>query len=151
MATVALVGSDTIKINQRLLTDLPDGDVLKLTYDTDSVTVKVGKNGNTIYAQNESGKMAKVELRVMRGSADDKFLLSLMTLQNSNLPGFVLMSSELVKRVGDGQGNVTSDNYLLAGGVFHKLVETTSNVEGEKEQAVATYMLTFGSAARALT
>lgn len=151
MPTVALVGSDTIKINQRLITDLPDGDVLKLTYDTDSVTVKVGKNGNTIYAQNESGKMAKVELRVMRGSADDKFLLSLMTLQNSNLPGFVLMSSELVKRIGDGQGNVTADNYLLAGGVFHKLVETTSNVEGEKEQAVATYMLTFGSAARALT
>lgn len=151
MPTVALVGSDTIKINQRLITDLPDGDVLKLTYDTDSVTVKVGKNGNTIYAQNESGKMAKVELRVMRGSADDKFLLSLMTLQNSNLPGFALMSSELVKRIGDGQGNVTADNYLLAGGVFHKLVETTSNVEGEKEQAVATYMLTFGSAARALT
>lgn len=151
MPTVALVGSDTIKINQRLITDLPDGDVLKLTYDTDSVTVKVGKNGNTIYAQNESGKMAKVELRVMRGSADDKFLLSLMTLQNSNLPGFVLMSSELVKRIGDGQGNVTADNYLLAGGVFHKLVETTSNVEGEKEQAVATYMLTFGNAARALT
>ena len=151
MPTVALVGSDTIKINQRLITDLPDGDVLKLTYDTNSVTVKVGKNGNTIYAQNESGKMAKVELRVMRGSADDKFLLSLMTLQNSNLPGFALMSSELVKRIGDGQGNVTADNYLLAGGVFHKLVETTSNVEGEKEQAVATYMLTFGSAARALT
>lgn len=151
MPTVALVGSDTIKINQRLITDLPDGDVLKLTYDTDSMTVKVGKNGNTIYAQNESGKMAKVELRVMRGSADDKFLLSLMTLQNSNLPGFALMSSELVKRIGDGQGNVTADNYLLAGGVFHKLVETTSNVEGEKEQAVATYMLTFGSAARALT
>lgn len=151
MATVALVGSDTIKINQRLLTDVPDGDVAKLTYDTDSVTVKVGKNGNTIYAQNESGRMAKVELRVMRGSADDKFLLSQMTLQNSNLPGYVLLSGELVKRIGDGQGNVTSDNYLLGGGVFSKMIETVSNVEGEKEQAVATYMLTFGGATRSLS
>jgi len=151
MATVALVGSDTIKINERLITDVPSGDVLKLTYDSDSVTVKVGKNGNTIYALNESGKMSKVELRVMRGSSDDKFLLSLMTLQNSNISGFVLMSGELVKRIGDGQGNVTADNYLLAGGVVSKLIETTSNVEGETEQAVAVYMMTFGAATRSLS
>jgi hypothetical protein len=149
--TVALVGADTIKVNQRLLTDFPDGDVAKLTFDADNVTVKVGKNGNTIYVANQSGRKAKLELRVMRGSDDDKYLTSQQTLQNSNLPAAVLMSGEIVKVIGDGLGNLTTDNYILTGGAFTKQVEVTSNVEGEKEQAVSIYSIEWAGAPRALS
>ena len=41
----ALVGSDTLDFNGRLLTNLPDGDVCIVTYPNDLVTTKVGKNG----------------------------------------------------------------------------------------------------------
>lgn len=150
MATLSLSGSDTIKINQRLITDFPDGDIAKLTYDTDHTTLKRGKNGNTIYVGNEAGKAAKLELRVLRGSADDKYLEAIEAVQVSNLPSFVLMSGMIAKKIGDGAGNVGSDIYDLSGGVFTKFGEVTSNVEGEKEQAVRTYTIMFATAPRAI-
>lgn len=147
-ATYALTGSDTIVINGAPLTDFPDGDVAKITYDTDNVTVKVGKNGNTMYVQNEAGRKAKLEIRLMRGSGDDVRLASLQKIQNDNLPAFVLMSGLLNKAIGDGAGHVTNDQYNLTGGVFTKPVEVTSNVEGEKEQAVSVYMTEWAAAVR---
>lgn len=150
MATFALVGSDTIKINQRLMTDLPHGEVAKVTYETDLATVKTGKNGNTIFAQNASGFAASMELKVMRGSADDKFMQSLLTSYRANPTGYVLINSELVKRVGDGQGNVTADTYVLTGGVPSKQIEVMSQVEGDVEQAVCTYSLKFAYSERAI-
>jgi len=150
MATFALVGSDTIKINQRLMTDLPHGEVAKVTYETDLATVKTGKNGNTIFAQNASGFAASMELKVMRGSADDKFMQSLLTSYRANPTGYVLINSELVKRVGDGQGNVTADTYVMTGGVPSKQIEVMSQVEGDVEQAVCTYTLKFAYSERAI-
>lgn len=150
MATFALVGSDTIKINQRILSDLPHGEVAKVTYETDLATVKTGKNGNTIFAQNASGFSATMELKLLRGSADDKFMQSLVTLYRANPTSYVLMNSELVKRIGDGQGNVTADAYVLTGGVPTKQVEVVSQVEGDVEQGVSSYTLKFAYAARAI-
>lgn len=151
MATISLTGADTIKLNQRLLTDFPDGDVAKLTYEADNVTMAVGKNGNTIIVANESGRKAKLELRVMRGSKDDEYLNSQQTLQNTNLPATVLASGLIAKTIGDGSGNLTFDQYSLVAGVFTKIPEVTSNVQGEKEQAVTVYMMEFSGAVRSLS
>jgi hypothetical protein len=68
MATVALSGSDTIIINTRIMSDLADGDVAVLEFPNNMAEVKTGKNGNSIYALNESGKNAELTLRVIRGS-----------------------------------------------------------------------------------
>ena len=60
------------------------------------------------------------------------------------------LEGELVKRVGDGQGNITTDTYLVTGGVFTKNVEVKSNAEGDTEQSVAVYTIHFGNNTRTL-
>ena len=151
MPTIALSGSDTISLNNRVLTDFADGNVVELTFPNDIMTVKTGKNGNSIYGLNEMGKQADLKLRLIRGSADDKFMNGLLAQQQNNPAGFPLMIGEFVKKIGDGQGNITSDTYITSGGVFTKQTEAKSNVEGDSEQSVAIYSLKFSNAPRVLT
>ncbi len=151
MSTIALSGSDTITINNRIFSDLADANCLDLTYPSDIANVKTGKNGNSIYGLNETGKQCEVKIRVIRGSSDDKFLNGLLSQQQQNFSGFVLMTGSFIKRLGDGQGNVTSDTYIMSGGVFTKQIEGKTNVDGESEQSVAMYTLKFSNAPRVLT
>ena len=151
MSTVAMSGSDAVILNNRLLSDLADGDAVHLTYPNDIANVKTGKNGNSIYGLNASGKQADLVLRVVRGSADDKYLMNLLTQQQLNFEGTVLNQGEFIKKLGDGAGNVTSDTYLVSGGVFTKQVEGKSNMEGDTEQSIAIYHLKFSNAPRTLT
>lgn len=151
MATVAMSGNDTISINNRVLTDLADAMVVELTYPNDIASVKTGKNGNSIYGLNESGKQCEVKIRVIRGSADDKYLNGVLSQQGQNFAGFPLMIAQFIKKIGDGQGNITSDIYVLSGGVFTKFVEGKSNVEGDTEQSISIYTLKFSNSPRALT
>lgn len=151
MTTVALSGNDTLTINNYLLTGQADGNVVELTFPNEIMNVKTGKNGNSIYGFNTTGQQCEVKCRVVRGSADDKFLNGLLTSQNSNPAGFSLMIAEFIKKLGDGQGNILSDIYVLSGGIFMKQVEGKSNVEGDTEQSVAIYMMKFSNAPRALT
>lgn len=151
MSTIALSGSDTIVLNNNPLADLADGNCVELTFPNDIANVKTGKNGNSIYGLNESGKQCEVKLRVVRGSNDDKFLNNLLAQQQNNFDQTVLMIGQFVKKIGDGQGNVTSDTYIMSGGVFTKQVEAKTNVEGETEQSVAIYTMKFSNAPRVLT
>lgn len=151
MSTIALSGNDTIIINNRSLTDLADGDVATLTFPNDIATVKTGKNGNAVYGLNESGKQAEFMIKLIRGSADDKFLLNLITLQQADFTSTVLNIGEFVKKMGDGSGNIANDTYITSGGIFNKLVEAKSNVEGDSEQSTATYHLKFSKAVRVIT
>lgn len=149
-STKSLFGSDTIKIGDRLLADFGYGEVAKITYPTELATVKTGKNGNTIYVQNASGFQASLELKVIRGSADDKFLQSLLTLYRSEPTLFVLQNAELVKKIGDGAGAALSDTYILTGGIPTKQVEVVSNVEGDTEQGLSVYTWVFATSDRAI-
>lgn len=151
MSTVAMSGSDTIKINSRILADLADADCVALTYPNDIASVKTGKNGNSVYGLNESGKQSELVLRVIRGSADDKFLNNLLSQQQLNFAGFVLMNGEFVKKVGDGQGNIALDTYITSGGIFSKAVEAKSNQEGDSEQSISIYHLKFSNSPRVIT
>lgn len=150
MAVYSLTGQDVIKINARLLTDFGPGEVAKLTYAADIATMKTGKNRNAIIASNETGNQATLEVKVLRGSDDDKFLNSLLVFYRNNQVSFTLMTGEIIKRMGNGQGQVTNDTYLCQGGVFTKMVETVVNVEGDTEQALAMYTIQFAEAPRAI-
>lgn len=143
MATVSLSGNDTLKINNRSLTDLADGEVGKISFPNELVGVKTGKNGNSLYGFNHTGKQCELTLRLIRGSADDKFMLSLLTQMQNNFPGFPLLTGQFIKVVGDGKGNVVNDTYVLSGGIFSKQVEADSNAEGSTDQSVAIYTLKF--------
>lgn len=151
MGSVALSGADTINLNNQVLADLADGNCVELTFPNDIANVKTGKNGNSIYGLNESGKQCEVKIRVLRASSDDKFLNSLLVQQQNNFAGTVLLIGQFIKKIGDGQGNITSDTYIMSGGVFTKQVEGKMNVEGETEQSVSIYTIKFSNSPRALT
>lgn len=150
MGAVALSGNDTISINNTILTDLADGNCVELTFPSDIAALKVGKNGNTVYALNETGKAADVKIRVVRGGASDQFLNGLLAAQQANFAGFTLMIGSFVKKIGTGSGVITSDTYPLSGGVFSKQVEGSNNVEGDVNASVAVYMMKFSNAQRAI-
>lgn len=151
MSTVAMSGSDSVTINGRILSDFADGDIAVLAYPNEIAQVKTGKNGNSIYGLNESGKQADLVLKVIRGSADDKYLNGVLSSQQNNFAGFALIFGEFVKKIGDGKGNIGNDTYIVSGGVFTKQVEAKSNVEGDTAQSIAEYHLRFSNSPRALT
>lgn len=150
MSVVAMTGSDTIIINDRLLTDLADGDCFTLEFPDEIANLTKGKNGNTIYSLNETGKRAEAIARVIRGSDDDKYLNNLLIQMQSNFAGFILMTGEFTKKVGNGQGVITNDTYVLSGGIFTKQVAGKNNVAGEAEQSVSIYTIQYANAPRAI-
>lgn len=149
---VSITGNDVIIINDKILSDgLADGDISYLTYPNDSATVKTGKNGNSIYALNESGRQADLVLRVIRGSSVDKFLNALFAQQSKSFNEFILMYGEIIKPIGFGDGNGVGDHYIISGGIFSKGIEVKTNTDGDTEQSVAIYNLKFSNAPRSLT
>jgi hypothetical protein len=148
--TIALTGNDSIIIDGLPLVDLANGDVGTLTFPNDITSATTGKNGNSIIALNETGKIAELSIRVLRGSSDDKTLNSKFKTMEADLPSFTLLTGSIVKRIGDGISNVVDDTYALSGGTFSKRVETTSNVEGDIEQGVSVYNIRFTNSSRNL-
>ena len=53
-------------------------------------------------------------------------------------------------RVGDGDGNVTQDQYAATGGVFTHNVDAKTNAEGDEEQSVSVYRFKFADVQRVL-
>lgn len=150
MGNVALSGKDTTKLNGRIFNDLVDGDCVILTFPNDLTTRKTGKNGNTIYAFNHTGKQVDVSMRVLRGSSDDKFLNELLGVYKNDPPRFTLLAGEFVKTIGDGSGAVISDIYSMNGGVFAKNIDAKENAEGDTDQSVAVYNFYFSNAPRTI-
>lgn len=151
MGTVALSGADTLTLNNRVFADFADATYAELTFPNDIASVKTGKNGNSVYGFNETGKQCELKLRVIRASSDDKFLNGLLAAQQNNFAGTTLMIGQFVKSIGDGAGNIQSDTYVLGGGIFTKQVEGKSNAEGDTDQSVAMYTIKFSNAPRAIT
>ncbi len=150
MNAVALSGNDTISINNLVLTDLAEGNCVELTFESDIANVKTGKNGNSIYGLNETGKQCLAKIRVLRGSDDDKALNNLLAQQQANFAGAILLQGQFIKKIGDGLGHVTSDTYILGGGIFTKIPEAKTNTEGETDQSVTMYTMKFSNAPRSI-
>lgn len=147
---LSIVGNDTLTLADRVILDYADGDNSTLSFPSDIVSIKTGKNKNTIYSRNEQGDNSTLTLRLIRGSSDDKFLQGKLSLVKGDFPSVILINGEFVKRLGDGQGSVTRDVYTLLGGTFSKNVEVKENVEGDTEQAVSVYNLVFAVASRGI-
>lgn len=147
---VSLTGKDTHKINGRILNDFADGDCVSIEFDTDMVSAKKGKNGNTIYAVNETGKMSKATYRLLVGSADDKFMNGLLQAFVNDPAAFTLMTGETTKRTGDGAGAITPVTYAMTGGLIKKQPSVKDNAEGDTEQASVTWEVIFGNSQRSI-
>ncbi len=151
MTTIAMSGNDTVVISGRTLTDFATGTYAELTYPNELAAVKTGKNGNSIYGLNETGNQADVKVSVIRASGDDKFLNGLLTQQMANFASFVLLNGSFVKLIGNGQGAITEDTYIVGGGIYVKRVEAKSNAEGDTDQSIAIYTMRFANSPRVLT
>lgn len=150
MAVYALTGNDNLILNERVIKDYTDGSTIEIAYQNDRVGISTGKNANTVYATNKQGLNVTLTLRVIRGSADDKWLNGLSIQQERDLPTFNLLNGSFTKRVGNGFGDVTFDEYILLGGVFQRYADVQENLVGETEQGTAIYTLIFAQGKRAL-
>lgn len=148
--SVSLTGSDVAIVDSRILSDFADGDVVAIEFPNNLAEGKTGKGGNAIFAANASGRNATVTVRVLRGSADDRYLTARAQEYINDPAAFVMMAAEFTKRAGDGAGNVTSDVYSFTGGVPQKIPGTKENVEGDTEQAVSIHTFFFAGGSRIL-
>lgn len=148
MAIQTVTSNDTLTLNGNVFNDLAFDDVSRINFPNDLVTVKTGKNGNSAYALNTPGYNCDLEIRLLRGSADDQFMAALIVQPGSDFPSTQLLNGTFVKRLGDGQGSVVSDVYTLSGGVVRRIPDGKENVSGDTEQAVAHYMVKFASGVR---
>lgn len=140
---VALNGADLIIINDRIISDLADGDAVVLDFPNNIAEGKRGKNNNVIISFNSTGKAATATLRVLKGSADDKFFNQELNTYLNDKVGYVLMAGEFVKRIGDGAGTITNEVYIMSNGFIQKYPNTKDNVEGDTEQGVSVYQIMF--------
>lgn len=150
MASLSLTGRDIFKFGNRTLFDLADGDCVTITFPNEVASVKTGKDGNSIFALNESGRQADVSVRLIRASADDVYLNGLFRAQMLDFPSATLPSAQAIKRIGNSSGVVRNDTYILEGGIFLKQPEAISNVEGNTDQAVTVWAFRFANAKRAI-
>lgn len=155
LGSVSLTGKDTFIMTQgstqRILKDFADADCGALEFPNDAVTIKKGKGGNAVIAYNAAGEQATMTFRIVAGSSDDKHFNSLQKSYINDPPSFVLPSGEFIKRAGDGQGNVNSLTYTLAGMVPKKIPAAKENVEGDSEQAVAVWVWEVCNGDRSIT
>jgi hypothetical protein len=151
MSVVGMSGSDSATINGLVMSGQSDGDWGVLSFPSELMSVKTGKNGNSLYSFNNSGMQAEFRYKCIRGSADDKFLNGQLSQMKANPAGFPLMFAKFVKQIGDGQGNILKDTYLLSGGVIMKTPEAKANAEGDASQSIVEWSFRFANNDRVLT
>lgn len=148
MPTYNIGSDDTFTLNGRIFNDFADGDNIKITPKTDTVNAKTGKNKNTSFNKNAEGDNADIVIRLMRGSGDDQFLQGMQASSDVDFPSTVLMNGEFVKRLGDGQGNVSRDVSSLSGVIIKRRNDSMENVEGQTEQSIVIWTLFAASYTR---
>lgn len=148
-SSYALTGHDTIILNDLPLNDFVDGDIGTLEISNDLFAMQTGKNGNTIFAYDEAGRNATLTLRILMSSNDDKRLNGLVP-KHEGFESTILINGSVVKMIGDGEGNISYNTYLLKGGMIQRKPNMTSNVNGETNQAVVEYVIQFADAERSI-
>jgi hypothetical protein len=145
---INLTGSDTTILSKlgaqdRIMKDFGDGDVVAIDIPNNLVELKKGKDDNAIIAYNAAGKVSTVTMRILAGGADDKFLNSEITSYQNNRPGYILLSGEFIKKVGDGKGNISNIVFKFSNGIIQKYPVGGENVDGNTDQALSIYQIIF--------
>lgn len=145
-----VVSNGTLTLYDRVFDNFADGDVSTITFPNDLFALQTGKNANTIFTRNETGRNATLVLRLIRGSSDDQFMQSKIADQKKDFAAVQLAFGEFVLRLGDGEGNVVNDTYTLKAGVIMREVDTKENVSGDVAQGVSVYTVTFANVDRSI-
>lgn len=151
LGVVNITSNDTLLLNgivngvmvQQLFTTLSNKSTVVIEPPNDLVNVDIGKNGNAIFANIRKGELGDMELRPLMANVDHVFLNAQLAQWRANSAAYVLMNGSFTKVFGDGLGNIKRFAYTLNGGVVRRNVRAEENVEGEVDQAVAAFKLTF--------
>lgn len=151
---VRVTGNDIIKLglsplseSQSTITSFADGDYARVTFPNDIMNFTIGKNRNMIAAYNAMGNLAELELRLLRGSKEDKFLQDQFpTFADDNL-SFNFLHATIEKNLGVSNSGATaskiSEIYTLNYGIISKAPEIVSNVSGSTDQGVVVWQIRF--------
>lgn len=149
MTTYALTSDDIIIINDVPVVDFADNTIGTLELPNDLFAMSTGKNGNTIFALDEKGNNATLTLRILMSSGDDKRFNGMIP-QTKGFVSTILANGSVVKQVGDGNGNISFNTYLLKGGMISKKPSIKTDVNGDTDQAVVEYVFQFANAERSI-
>lgn len=150
MTTYNLAADGTLSLYGRVFADFADGDISAITFPNDYVAGQTGKGGNTIFTKNEAGRNAVATIRLIRGSSDDQFLQTKLSVMKQDFVSTELAFGEFALRLGDGYGGIARDVYTLKGGIITKPVEGKENVSGDATQGVAVYTILFADGDRSI-
>lgn len=141
MATNILVGRDVITIDGVDVTaDMAEGDVMVISTSGEINTAGMTYNQQMVVAENRSGQIGQVTMRILRGSPTDKKFLASYTTYENDSPSFVCLQGMVEQRLGDGYGNVTSNYFSVSDMVFaRKPSDVTVNANGQIEQTAREY------------
>lgn len=150
MSSTVITGKDTFVLNGRIFNNLADGDAAKFTPDEDATKLKVGKDANAVFGQNQQGRAGTLTVRVLLGSADDKYLNGLWNEYLADSSGYVLDVGSMFKNVGDGKGNKNAVVENLLGGAPKRQPEIKTNADGDPAQSVAEWTWIFAQGVRSI-
>lgn len=145
----AYTGKDIIKFNDRILSNFANGDCTIVTFPNELHGMANGKDGNSLAAHNEQGNIAELEMRIIKGSADDKYLNSFILAWKNHSDEFAPATVECTKMITTETGRVNET--LSLGFIFpSNQIETRSNTDGDTDQMVSVYRFRAGTSSRAL-
>lgn len=141
--STSIAQSDTLRLNNQVISTFANEDCGKLDFPNELATVDVDKQGNGLLAINQKGLIADLDLRLVMAAVDDAYLNSLLAQQTGGTP--TIISGVLTKNFADQEGNVTSVQMQLNGGVFLRGVPLMLSAGGNIEQTIAVYKLRFAN------
>ena len=141
--STSLAQSDTLRINNQVISTFANEDCGKLEFPNELVMVDVDKQGNGLLAINQKGLIADLDIRIVMAMSDDTYLNSLLAQQTGGSP--TILSGVLTKNFADQKGNITSVQMQLNGGAFLRGIPMMLSSVGNIEQTVAVYKFRFAN------
>lgn len=155
-----VTGNDIVQIGLSAsalttITSFADGDYARVTFPNDIMNFTIGKNRNMLAAYNAMGTLAELELRLLRGSKEDKFLQDQFPTFTSDSLSFSFIFAKVIKNLGVSNEGATAstieETYTLNNGIISKAPEIISNVSGSTDQGVVVWQVRFAEFTRTVS
>lgn len=155
-----VTGNDIVQIGLSAsglttITSFADGDYARVSFPNDIMNFTIGKNRNMLAAYNAMGTLAELELRLLRGSKEDKFLQDQFPTFASDELSFSFIFAKVIKNLGVSNEGATastiSEIYTLNNGIISKAPEIVSNVSGSTDQGVVVWQVRFAEFTRTVS
>lgn len=155
-----VTGNDIVQIGLSAsglttITSFADGDYARITFPNDIMNFTIGKNRNMLAAYNAMGTLAELELRLLRGSKEDKFLQDQFPNFSSDQLSFNFLFAKIIKNLGvsneGASASTIEETYTLSNGIISKAPEIVSNVSGSTDQGVVVWQIRFAEFTRTVS